>query len=160
MDWHKVNVMPLHMVDKPPYTIDAPGAEAKEGETLPRRHIKAKDGLWTVPEEGVNTVFDIVKRASEKYGQDKGISTRKTIKIHRETKKITKIVGGQPQEVDKEWQYFELSPYKLTTYTEYETLILQVGAGLRKLGLSSPDRIHLFASTRYVLYRACSLLLQ
>ena len=65
-------------------------------------------------------------------------------------KKVQKVVDGHVTEVDKEWQYFELSPYHTLTYAEYETLIVQVGAGLRKLGLSSPDRLHLFASTRLV----------
>jgi long-chain acyl-CoA synthetase len=52
------------------------------------------------------------------------------------------------QEVDKQWTYFELSGYSYLTFKEYETLVLQMGAGLRKLGLVKDDRIHLFASTR------------
>lgn len=144
--------MPLWMVDKPPYTVEVSDADresAPPGETLPRRHPKAKDGLLTRPAEGVDTLFDLVRRTADLYGpQGKGIATRRLLKVHTETKKVKKVVDGQQTEVDKEWQFFELSPYTVTTYKEYETLILQVGAGLRKIGLASPDRVHLFASTR------------
>ncbi|KAI7575391.1 acetyl-CoA synthetase-like protein, partial [Hortaea werneckii] len=58
-----------------------------------------------------------------------------------------KMVDGKEQEVDKKWQYFELSPYEYYSFTEYEQLALKVGSGLRSLGMKSEDRVHLFAAT-------------
>ncbi|RAL66295.1 hypothetical protein DID88_005965 [Monilinia fructigena] len=91
--------------------------------------------------------FDIIKRSSEKYGNAKAIGSRTLIKTHQEVKKVKKMVDGEQQEVDKKWTYFELSEYKYMSFSEYENLILQIGAGYRKLGLKKEDRVHIFAAT-------------
>lgn len=141
---------PLHKVQKPPYTIEAPGYQPVEGETIPRRHPKAKDGLVERPAPGVNTTFDLLKRSVEHYGNEPAIGSRKLIKTHKEKKKIPKVVDGKTTEVEKEWTFYELSDYTYITYQEYFAQISQVGAGLRKLGLSPKDRLHMFATTRCV----------
>ncbi|KAL2150683.1 hypothetical protein VTH82DRAFT_7246 [Thermothelomyces myriococcoides] len=138
---------PLHKVQKPPYTIEAPGYQPVEGETIPRRHPKAKDGLVERPAPGVNTTFDLLKRSVEHYGNEPAIGSRKLIKTHKEKKKIPKVVDGKTTEVEKEWTFYELSDYTYITYQEYFAQISQVGAGLRKLGLSPKDRLHMFATT-------------
>ncbi|KAF4552959.1 AMP-binding enzyme-like protein 26 [Elsinoe fawcettii] len=132
---------------KPPYSVEASGYSKVEGETIPRRHPTAKDKLVSVPEEGVNTIFDLVKRSSQKFGNAKAIGSRKIIKIHRETKKIKKKVDGKDVEVDKEWQYYELGPYEFMSFTEYEKLTLKVGAGFRSLGMNKGDKVQIFAAT-------------
>lgn len=139
---------PLYKVQKPPYTIEAPGYAPVEGETIPRRHPKAKDGLIERPAPDVNTTFDLLKRSVDKYANEPAIGSRKLIDIHKEKKKVPKVVDGQTTEVEKEWTYYELSDYTYITYQEYFTQILQIGAGLRKLGLSRGDRLHIFATTR------------
>ena len=136
------------LMKKPPFTIEAPGVEPKEGETIPRRNPLAKNGLITTPEEGVTTMYDIVKRGAEKFGNAKALGSRKVVQTHVETKKIKKIVDGKEQEVDKKWTYFELSEYHYMSFIEYEKLVHQVGAGLRKLGMQREDRVHIFAATR------------
>ncbi|KAK3295144.1 uncharacterized protein B0H64DRAFT_139384 [Chaetomium fimeti] len=138
---------PLGKVQKPPYTIEAPGAQPVEGETIPRRHPKAKDGLVERPAPDVNTTFDLLKRSVEHYGNEPAVGSRKLIHTHREKKKIPKVVDGKTTEVEKEWTYYELSDYTYITYREYFTQVSQVGAGLRKLGLSPKDRLHIFATT-------------
>jgi long-chain acyl-CoA synthetase len=138
------------MVQKPPFTIEAPGCEPVEGETIPRRHPKAKDGLVNLPAPDVTTTFELLKRSSEKYASEPAVGSRKLIKIHKEMKKVPKVVDGQVTEVDKEWTFLELSDYSYLTYSEYATMALQIGAGLRKLGLSPQDKLHLFAGTRLV----------
>jgi len=145
---YKSGIMPLHTVEKPPFTIEAPGSEPVAGETRPRRHPKAKDGLLKQPAPGVETVFDLVKWSAGKFANEPAIGTRKLIKLHKETKKVAHVVHGEAQEVSKEWTYFELSPYSYLTYAEYYQLVLQLGSGLRKLGLTENDRLHIFASTR------------
>ncbi|KAF2019378.1 acetyl-CoA synthetase-like protein [Aaosphaeria arxii CBS 175.79] len=128
-------------------TVEVPGVEKKDGETIPRRNVKAKDGLVLTPAEGVETLYDVLRYASSKYGNAKAVGSRKILNTHEETKKIKKMVDGQQQEVDKKWTYFELSSYKYKSFVEFEQEALALGAGLKSLGLEHQDRLHLFAGT-------------
>ena len=136
------------MHKKPPFSVDIPGVEKKEGETIPRRNPLAKDGLITVPSSEVETVYDNLRRAARKFGNAKAIGSRKVIKTHVENKKVKKVIDGKEQEVDKKWTYFELTGYTYMSFVEYEQLALQCGAGLRKLGLEPDDKMHLYGTTR------------
>lgn len=136
---------------KSPHTTDAPDAEPKEGETLPRRNIASKDGLIMRPEEGVTTLYDIVRRSAQKFGNAKAMGYRKLVKTHNEVKKIKRMVGGHEEEQEKTWTYSELSEYHYISFTEYEKITLNIGGGLRKLGMVAGDRLHIFAATRYEL---------
>jgi long-chain acyl-CoA synthetase len=131
-------------------TVEAPGYERVEGETIPRRNAKCKDKLATTPHEDIHTMYDILKFSSAKYGNAKAVGSRKLVHTHNETKKIKKMVDGKETEVDKKWTYFELGPYSYKSFVEFEQLCLQLGAGLRKLGLVAHDRVHLFAGTQFV----------
>ncbi|CAK1363824.1 unnamed protein product [Cercospora beticola] len=135
------------MYKKPPFTAEVQGAEKKEGETVPRRNVRTKDQLKSTPEEGVNTIFDILKRSSQKYGNAKALGKRKLIKLHEENKKVKKTIDGVEKEVDKKWTYYELSQYEFMSFTEYEQLALNVGCGFRALGMNPQDRVHIFAAT-------------
>lgn len=130
-----------------PVTAEVPGVAKVDGETIPRRNVKVKDGLRLKPADDINTLYDLMRYSSAKFGNAKAMGSRKIIDIHEETKKIKKMIDGQQQEVDKKWQYFELSPYKFISFVEFEKLVLALGAGLKKLGLNPQDRLHLFAST-------------
>ena len=133
---------------KPPFTVEAPRAQKKDGETVPRRNIRTKDALQSTPEPDVKTLYDIVRRASEKYGNAKALGKRKLIKLHEENKKVKKVVDGKEQEVDKKWTYYELSDYNYFSFSEYEQLVLKVGSAFRSLGLEPrKDRVHIFAAT-------------
>lgn len=147
----KAGPTPLFFTESPPFSIDAPGYERVEGETLPRRNPKAKDGLITRPAPDVYTVFDLVKRSTQKNAGEPAIGSRKLIKTHKEKKKVPKTVDGKVTQVDKEWTFFELSPYTFQTFGEYFVTISQLGAGLRKLGLSPGDKLHIFATTGWVI---------
>lgn len=138
---------PLYMVSKPPFSIEVADAPEVEGETKPRRNTAAKDGLYTRPHPDVDTVFRLVKRSAELFANERCIGSRRLIKIHEETKKVPKIVDGKKEMVDKKWQYFELSDYSFMTYAEYEEHLLNLGSGLRKLGVERGDKVHMFAST-------------
>ncbi|QPG94377.1 hypothetical protein C2857_005811 [Epichloe festucae Fl1] len=144
---YTTGIMPLSPVHKPPYTIEAPGYEKVPGETIPRRHPRAKNGLLTRPADDIKNIFDIVKHSARVYPNHQALASRKLVKLHKETRKVKKTIDGQVQEVDKEWQFFELSRYSYITYKEYETLVLQLGSGLRKLGLTPENKLHLFATT-------------
>lgn len=129
-------------------TVEAPGYTRVEGETIPRRNAKTKDKLVTQPHPDIHTMYDILKYSSQKFGNAKAIGSRKLIKTHNEVKKVKKTVDGKETEVDKKWTFFELSGYTYKTFTEFEQLCLQLGAGLRKLGMETHDRVHLFAGTQ------------
>lgn len=150
---------PLYMIEKPPFTIDTPGAPEVEGETKPRRNPKAKDGLLDRPSPDIDTVFALVKSSAEEHTGERCIGTRKLIQVHEETKKVPKNVNGKTEMVDKKWQYFELSDYSFMTYGEYNTHLLHLASGLRELGLEKGDKVHMFASTSpnwLALSHACS----
>lgn len=147
---YTTGIMPLTQVHKPPFTIESPGYEKQPGETLPRRHPRAKDGLINRPAEDVGTVFDLIRRSARVYPNHHAVGSRKLIKLHKEMKKIPKNIDGEIREVEKEWQFFELSKFEYLTYKQYEERVLQVGSGLRKLGITSENKVHLFATTRYV----------
>jgi long-chain acyl-CoA synthetase len=129
-------------------TAEVPGIQRVDGETIPRRNAKSKDKLVERPMEGIDTMHDILKYASATYGNARAMGTRKLIKIHHEVKKVKKMIDGKEQQVDKKWQYFELSGYEYMTFTEFERLSLRLGAGLRKLGLTAQDKVHMFAGTQ------------
>lgn len=136
------------MLGKGPFSVEASGYSPVEGETIPRRNIASKDKLITTPSEDVATIVDILKRSADKFGNAKALGWRTLITTHQEAKKVKKTIDGKTQEVEKKWTYYELSGYTYMSFVEYERLALQVGAGLRKLGLSKNDRVHLFAATR------------
>ncbi|KAI4112766.1 MAG: hypothetical protein LQ345_006134 [Seirophora villosa] len=141
--WH-----PRAMIYKPgPYTSHVSGAKTVDGESLPRRTLAAKDGLKVVPQEGVETVYDILRHSAKKYGNAKALGSRKVLRTHDEVKKVKKMVEGKEETVDKTWTYFEMGEYHFMTFLEYEQLALQCGAALRKLGMQKDDRLHIFAAT-------------
>ena len=136
------------MVKKGPFTVEVPGYEPVPGETIPRRHPAAKNGLILRPSEDVATTYDNFRRSARLFGNSKAVGTRRLIKTHVENKKVKKMVDGVEEEVDKQWTYFEMSGYTYKTYREYEQLSLQLGSGLRKLGLEKDSKIHLYGATR------------
>ncbi|OAA61104.1 AMP-binding enzyme [Niveomyces insectorum RCEF 264] len=144
---YATGIFPLHAVEKPPFTVEVPGAQPVPNETIPRRHPKARDGLLETPAPGVDTVFALVRRSAEKYADRPAVGSRALLGIHKEIKKVPKVVDGAVRQVDKEWSYFELSDYTYQTHGEYFRYVLQLGSGLRRLGLAKHDKVHIFATT-------------
>lgn len=130
-----------------PYSVEVPDQKDIPGETRVRRHPKSIPELITKPADNISTLFELVKVSTEKYGNSNIMGSRRLLRTHQETKKVKKIVDGEERQVDKQWTYFELSAYEYITYNEYLRRILQLGAGLRKLGLAAGDRVHVFAAT-------------
>jgi long-chain acyl-CoA synthetase len=130
-------------------SVEAPGFSAVKGETIPRRNAKCKNGLVKTPNSAIQTVHDVILYSAKKYGNAKAAGVRTLVKMHVEKKKVKKVIDGKETFVDKEWQYAELSEYSYMSFIEFEQKAFQVGAGLRKLGLETGDKLHLFASTQY-----------
>lgn len=135
------------MAKRPPFSVESPGCEPVPGETIPRRHPLSKDGLILKPSDDVATTYDIFRRSARVFGNAKAVGTRKLIKTHVENKKVKKVIDGQEQEIDKKWTYFEMSGYTYKSFVEYEKFALELGAGLRKVGLDSSNKIHLYGAT-------------
>lgn len=135
------------MVKKSPFSVPVPDIEAPDGETVPRRHPECVNELRSKPDPNISTTYELLRVSVERYGDLRALGSRRLIQLHHETKKVKKMVDGEEQEVDKKWTYFELSNYEFLSYTEYEKLALQIGAGLRSLGLVKDDRVHIFAGT-------------
>ncbi|MCJ1434154.1 long-chain fatty acid-CoA ligase [Xylographa pallens] len=144
---HPTQVLYPHMQGKGPFSIEANGYKKVDGETIPRVNLAAKNGLISKPSEDVSTIVDILKRSADKFGNAKALGWRDLVRTHQETKKVKKMIDGKSQEVEKKWTYFELSEYTYMSFVEYERMALQIGAGLRKIGMTAGDRVHLFAST-------------
>jgi long-chain acyl-CoA synthetase len=131
-----------------PVSKEVEGVAKVEGETIPRRNAKLKNGeLLLKPAPEISTLYDLLKYSSNKFGNAKAMGSRRVIKTHTETKKVKKMVDGVQTEVDKNWTYFELSGYKYMSFVEFDKLVHTVGSGLKKLGLNPQDRVHLFAGT-------------
>lgn len=161
LDYYVPGAMPANLktlvpqpkcVKQPPFSVDAPGYEPVQGETIPRRNPRSRNQLKLRPQDDVATVFDILKYSSRQFGNAKALGARKLIKTHNETKKVKKMVDGKEEQVDKNWTYFELSEYKYMSFVEFEQMALQLGAGFRQLGMNKPDRVHIFAATRQVAF--------
>ncbi|KAK3398612.1 hypothetical protein B0T20DRAFT_213590 [Sordaria brevicollis] len=146
------------LVNKPPYTLEVAGQAPVQGETPVRRIPNFIDGLQSRPPnrrwgeketigEEIDTVYKLVKWAALAYGDSQCMGSRKLVNTHVETKKVKKMVDGEEREVDKNWTYFELGHYEFITFKQYEQLTLDVGAGLRAIGLNKGDRVHIFAAT-------------
>ena len=140
--------IPLRMVQPGPYTVEAPDCTPVAGETVPRRHPKARDGLIDRPAPEVNTTFDLLRRSAELYANERAVASRRLVRTHREKKAVPKLVGGKMESVEREWTFFEMSGYEYLTYGEYFGMVGEVGSGLKEMGLGRGERLHIFASTR------------
>ncbi|ODQ81793.1 hypothetical protein BABINDRAFT_6441 [Babjeviella inositovora NRRL Y-12698] len=134
------------------FQVTVPVGEAQPGETAPRRYYKYKDAPITLPPGYKSrTVFEFADEAMATHGNNNAIGYRDLIDVHVETKKITKIVDGEKVQVDKDWLYYELTPYKYITFNEFRSLYHNYGKGLIKLGLqpNQAERFHIYAGTSY-----------
>jgi long-chain acyl-CoA synthetase len=156
-DLHKLYPLPK-LYDETIASTEAPGFTTVDGETIPRRNHKAPQELLWKPHPEISTVHEILTYAAKRYGNAKSMGSRKLVKMHKESKMVKKVVDGEETEVEKKWEYFEMSGYTYQTFTEFEKLSYQIGFGLRKLGLVAGDKLHLFAATQYVFQSTWTIL--
>lgn len=133
---------------KPPFSIQVPDAEKKEGEGIPRRNPNCADGVKSYLEEDCRTTYDIVMRGARKFGDLHCMGSRELIQMHEEKTMIKKKIDGQEVEIPKMWSYYEKSGYTYISFNEYAQLMHDVGSGLRALGLEKGNRVQIFAATR------------
>ena len=135
------------MTKKPPFSVEVPNSKPVPGQTIPRRHPAAREKFVLRPSDDVSTIYDILRRGARVHGDNHAVGSRRLIRTHVDNKKVKKVVDGVEQLVDKKWTFYELSPYTFKSFREYEKLALELGAGLRKLGLEKDDKIHLYGAT-------------
>ncbi|EDO14444.1 hypothetical protein Kpol_224p2 [Vanderwaltozyma polyspora DSM 70294] len=125
------------------------GKPANARETAPRITSSQKQIIDRPVGYSCSTVYEYLLEAFEKGGNRKAMGWRDIIEIHDEKKIIKKKVDGKDVEVEKVWNFYELSDYKYTTYDKLTELMHNIGRGLVKIGLkpSSEDKLHIYAST-------------
>lgn len=124
--------------------------EAKPGETAPRRKTSQKDGALERPlDSKATTIPEFLEECVKRNGDRKAMGWRELIDTHVEVKQVTKVIDGKEQQVDKEWVFFENSPYKFITYPKLLSLVQNYGKGLVELGLTpnQSSKLHIFSST-------------
>ncbi|GME75431.1 unnamed protein product [Ambrosiozyma monospora] len=135
------------------FQINVPVAEAANpSETVTRSYYKNPKGEFLEQPVGMkcSTVFEFIKECVELNGKDtKCQGWRELVDLHFEKKKVKKIINGQIEEVEKEWIYYELSDYKYCTFGDLQDDVLNLGRGLRSIGIepNQRERFHIFGST-------------
>jgi long-chain acyl-CoA synthetase len=134
---------------KPPFNVQVPGVEKKEGEGIPRRHPSAVNGLLSRLEPEIATTYDIVKRGAAKFGDAQALGSRELIQLHEEETMVKKVVDGVEQEVPKKWTYYEMSGYTYMSFNQYLARVNTAGSALKALGMQKNEKLQIFAATRY-----------
>ncbi|KAG0660715.1 long-chain-fatty-acid--CoA ligase 1 [Monosporozyma unispora] len=128
------------------------GEAANEHETAPRRSSRAVKAALTKPRDFTcETVFEMISECCRRYKNNNSIGWRNVIDIHEEQKTVTKTINGKPQDVQKTWMYYELTPYQYITFAQMEQNMIHIGKGLVSMGLepATEDKLHIYASTSH-----------
>ncbi|PSK41107.1 hypothetical protein C7M61_000779 [Candidozyma pseudohaemuli] len=126
--------------------------EAKQGEGAPRRRAAQRDAPLERPiDSKATTLPEFFEECVKRNGDRKAMGWRDLREVHIETKQVTKIVDGEETKVDKDWEFFEMAPYKYQLYPEVLKLIKQYGHGMVKIGIkpNQENKLHIFASTSH-----------
>lgn len=132
--------------------LTVPVGEARPGETAPRRRTAQKDAAVDRPlDSKATTLFDFFEECAKRNGTKKAMGWRDLVEIHVEKKDVTKIIKGKEVKVEKEWLYYENSPYQYMTYPELVSLVNTYGKGLISIGIKGQqvDKLHIFAATSH-----------
>lgn len=131
--------------------LTVPVGEAKPGETAPRRRAAQKSAALTRPIDSKATVLpEFIEECVRRSHDRRCMGWRELLEVHTEVKKVSKMIDGKEQLVDKEWTFYEYSPYQYQTYTEVLTTVKLLSHGLAKAGLTPGKcKLHIFASTSH-----------
>ncbi|KAK6461286.1 long-chain fatty acid--CoA ligase and synthetase 4 [Scheffersomyces coipomensis] len=125
--------------------LTLPVGEALPGETAPRRKSAYKNAPVVRPDDSkAITMADFFEECVARNGKRNAMGWRTLIDTHHEIKKVTKIIDGEPQQIDKEWIYYELSPYNYITYPDLLTLVKDYSKGLIELGIKPNQQSKVF----------------
>nr|QEQ50498.1 fatty acyl-CoA synthase [Starmerella bombicola] len=121
----------------------------RAGETGSIRNSKAADKPSTCPAgTDIKTVHELVSYGIETFGDSNFLGQREFIKLHTETREVTKKVDGEDKKVKKDWQYFEMGKFDWETYRELEQTRKKLGSAMVKCGIKPGEgKMHLYAKT-------------
>ncbi|EJD43983.1 long-chain-fatty-acid-CoA-ligase [Auricularia subglabra TFB-10046 SS5] len=119
------------------------------GESPIRRSSLAKDKLAATPQEGVETVYDVLKYTARTFGTKPAFGYRDVVSIVEEEKEVKKVVDGKETVQKKVWKYFQLSDYKYISFVEFHSIVTDVAKGLVDLGIKRDDVVNIFAATSH-----------
>ena len=130
--------IPPIQTDPPPYGVPVSDSTPKDGETPPYRHPQriGKD-LITVfhSDPTVNTTFNCLVRAKDKWPDRLTMGTRKVLGVHHEDRK------------GKNWTMWELGDYEYMTFKELWEEVKLLGSSLIELGLEKRGRVGIYMQT-------------
>ncbi|OAV90647.1 hypothetical protein, variant [Puccinia triticina 1-1 BBBD Race 1] len=135
------------------------GDEIPTGETKVRRSFISPDKLVTEPMPGMQVLPDLLVQSAKDFPTANAVGWRELIKVHKETKTVTKVVGGKEVKEDKIWEFYEMSDYKYWTYTQLLEEVSKISNGLAELGLTKEQRFNIYSATKpswQVMAHACS----
>ena len=115
------------------------------GESTVCRNSSSSRALTETPHPSIGTIFDLVQFNARRWGESPCFGTRKLIKVHKETVSN----NGGDVTAEKENLFWELGPYEYQSYDTVAREGLELGSGLRKIGLSKGDRVSIYAETSY-----------
>ncbi|EAZ62939.2 long-chain fatty acid--CoA ligase and synthetase 4 [Scheffersomyces stipitis CBS 6054] len=130
--------------------LTVPVGEAKPGETAPRRKTANKAGaIFRPSDSSAFTMPEFFEECVARQGNRNAMAWRTLVDTHVETKKVHKVIDGVETEVDKQWTYYEMSPYTHITYNDLLALVKNYSNGLIELGLApnQQSKLFIFAST-------------
>eukprot|EP01130_Rhizamoeba_saxonica_P004405 TRINITY_DN1804_c0_g1_i1.p1 TRINITY_DN1804_c0_g1~~TRINITY_DN1804_c0_g1_i1.p1 ORF type:complete len:696 (+),score=157.12 TRINITY_DN1804_c0_g1_i1:23-2089(+) len=87
-----------------------------------------------------DTYYHAFRSSVQRNADNNCFGEREILRVIKEEK----VVKG----VTKTWEYYELGPYKYTTYAEVGETISKLGSGLRAIGLEPREKLAIFEETR------------
>ncbi|MBW0503287.1 hypothetical protein O181_043002 [Austropuccinia psidii MF-1] len=154
---HLVSQRDISMATQPA-SIEV-GDQTPVGEGRVRRSYISPDKLLTVPFPEVEVLPDLLAQAAKDFSTANAAGWRDLIKIHKETKTVTKLVGGKEVKEDKIWEFYELSDYKYWTYDQVFEEVCKISNGLAELGLTKEHRFNIYSATKLswqIIAHACA----
>jgi long-chain acyl-CoA synthetase len=109
----KTAIVQPGMFKAPPFSVDAPGIVKGDGETIPRRNPKCANAFISRPEEDINTLFDVLLRAQEKFGDLDAMRTRSLIKIQSEVRKVKRSLKAGRRRLRRNGPFLRWGPSRI-----------------------------------------------
>ncbi|KAH6601899.1 hypothetical protein BASA61_001699 [Batrachochytrium salamandrivorans] len=128
-------------------TVEVGDTDGTKSGKARRSHL-SPDQFLTRPHPEISTLYDLLRVNAARFNPTRPLfGTREVVRVVEEEKVVVKNVGGVETKETKVWKFFELSEFSWITYKEGAQITLEVGAGLRKLGLGVQSKVTIFAST-------------
>lgn len=140
---------PVFALQKP-YSVELTVPHAADEGPIRRLRSVAEGNLTNYiplhPE--ISTVYHLARSAVALYDTKECLGSRSVVATHAEQKNVTKFINGVETQVPKTWYYQELSPYRYRSYRDLGEESLNIGSGLRGIGVRPGDRVAIYAETR------------